>query len=266
MAVNTDTAISNVYHSYSSTEKKEGTGKKVSSTEEVKSAGTVKDTTRYGKTVGEPQLSEKAAKYYESLKKKYGNYDFVLVSNDQKANAQANASKYANAYKTVVLIDEAKIEKMATDEKYRKQYEGILSGAKNQLAQMKTSIEKSGANVQGYGMQINDGGTASFFAVLKKSSAEQKTRIEKSAKKKKAAKKEAEKKAARKEQEERIKKSADKTSENHKVEEDGETITIKADSMEELMQKIQDYTFAERSDNVQTETEKQIGQTIDFKG
>lgn len=62
----------------------------------------------YGKTVGEPKLSEEGKKYYEELKKKYGNYDFVLVSSDQKENAKANASKYANSFKTVVLIDEEK--------------------------------------------------------------------------------------------------------------------------------------------------------------
>ena len=42
-----------------------------------------------GKTIGEPQLSEKGAKYYEQLKAKYGNYDFILVSKDQKENAEA---------------------------------------------------------------------------------------------------------------------------------------------------------------------------------
>ena len=44
-----------------------------------------------GKTIGDPKLSKEAQKYYEKLKKKYGNYDFILVSKDQKANAQANA-------------------------------------------------------------------------------------------------------------------------------------------------------------------------------
>ena len=130
-------------------------------------------TGNYGRTVGQPELSEKAAKYYEQLKKKYGNYDFILVSRDQKENAKANAAQYANSYKTVVLIDEDKIEQMATDEKFRKQYEGILSGAAAQMQQLKTSIQKSGADVKGYGMQVDDGGTLSFFAVLKKSSAEQ---------------------------------------------------------------------------------------------
>lgn len=136
-------------------------------------------TGNYGQTIGQPELSEKAAKYYEQLKKKYGNYDFILVSRDQKENAKANAAKYANGYKTVVLIDEDKIEQMATDEKFRKQYEGILSGAAAQIQQLKTSLQSSGANVKGFGMQVNDGGTLSFFAVLKKSSAEQKARIEK---------------------------------------------------------------------------------------
>ena len=135
-------------------------------------------TGNYGRTIGQPELSEKAAKYYEQLKKKYGNYDFILVSRDQKENAKANAAKYANGYKTVVLIDEDKIEQMATDEKFRKQYEGILSGAAAQIQQLKTSLQSSGAQVKGFGMQVNDGGTLSFFGVLKKSSAEQKARIE----------------------------------------------------------------------------------------
>ena len=74
-----------------------------------------------GRTVGNPELSEKAAKYYEQLKSKFGNMEFVLVSKDMKEQAQANASSYANTSKTVVLIDEEKIEKMAEDEKYRSQ-------------------------------------------------------------------------------------------------------------------------------------------------
>lgn len=89
----------------------------------------------------------------------------------------------------MVLIDEDKIERMATDESYRKQYEGILSGAAAQMQQLKSSIEKSGASVKGYGMQVNDGGTLSFFAVLKKSSADQKARIEKKGEQKRAEKK-----------------------------------------------------------------------------
>ena len=190
---------------------------------------------RLGITAG-PSVSrscrKKAAKYYEQLKKKYGNYDFILVSRDQKENAKANAAKYANGYKTVVLIDEDKIEQMATDEKFRKQYEGILSGAAAQIQQLKTSLQSSGANVKGFGMQVNDGGTLSFFAVLKKSSAEQKARIEKKGEQKRAEKKAAEKKAAKKEKEEQLK---EKRAESDDTE---ETVTITANSIEELLSRI----------------------------
>lgn len=37
-----------------------------------------------GKTIGSPKLSKKAADYYESLKKKYSNMDFILVSEDKE--------------------------------------------------------------------------------------------------------------------------------------------------------------------------------------
>lgn len=233
--------------------------------ENVKNTTETKQTksANYGKTIGEPELSEKAQKYYEQLKKKFGNYDFILVSREEKENAKANAAKYANKLKTVVLIDEDKIEKMATDEKFRKQYEGILSGASAQLQQLKTSMEKSGANVKGYGMQVNDNGTMSLFAVLKKSSADQKARIEKKAEQRKAEKKAADKKAARKEQEERWK-NIGKGKDNRIDSEEEDTVTISANSVEELIAKIEEYNFEERSNRIQTEKEKQIGQNIDF--
>ena len=151
-----------------------------------------------GKTIGNPKLSEKAARYYEQLKKKFSNMDFILVSEDQKEAAKAQAASYANASRMVVLIDEAKIERMAEDEAYRKQYEGVISGAGSKLLQMKSSLTASGAQVKGYGMQVNDGGLTSFFAVLKKSSADQKTRIDKQKEKTKSEKKAAEKKAEKK--------------------------------------------------------------------
>ena len=69
-----------------------------------------------GKTIGNVTLSKEANDYLESLKKKYSNLDFIVVSKDQKQAAQANAASYGNKNKTVVLIDEEKIERMATDE------------------------------------------------------------------------------------------------------------------------------------------------------
>ena len=106
-----------------------------------------------GRTVGNPELSEKAAKYYEQLKSKFGNMEFVLVSKDMKEQAQAEAASYANTSKTIVLIDEEKIEKMAEDEKYRSQYEGLISGAAANLNRIQSGLSQNGG-VTSYGIKI----------------------------------------------------------------------------------------------------------------
>ncbi|MDE7266129.1 MAG: hypothetical protein K2N89_01530, partial [Lachnospiraceae bacterium] len=113
--------------------------KKVETVETEKNEGEKKVKVS-GRTVGNPMLSETAAKYYEELKRKYGNMDFILVSADQKEYAKANASKYGNSNKMVVLIDEEKIERMATDEKYRKQYESVIANAASGLTQLKERL------------------------------------------------------------------------------------------------------------------------------
>ncbi len=220
----------------------------------------------YGKTVGEPKLSEKAAEYYKELKQKYGNMEFVLVSKDMKQQAQANAASFASATKQVVLIDEEKIEKMATDAQYRKKYEDIISGATTKLSQMAESIGKTNANVKGFGVQINDGGNTSFFAVIDKSLAAQRERIAEKREEKREAKKAEAKKEAKELREERLKEKREATADKaDKAEWAGEeTVTITASSVEELIKKIEDYTLALMSDNVQTDAEKQVGQNIDF--
>ncbi len=236
-------------------------------TSDVKKKSRVDETTEKtkstkvsGKTIGTPQLSEKAAKYYEELKKKYSNMDFILVSKEEKEQAKSQAGNYANMNKMVVLIDEDKIEKMAEDENYRKQYEGIIANAASGISQLKTSISETGASVKGYGMQVNDNGTASYFAVLEKSSAAQKERIEKKTEENREAKKAAEKKAEKEERQERLENSRN----DKKTEKDSDTVTVTASSIKELISKIKDYTQIYISDNVQTESEKKVGKNIDF--
>ena len=82
-----------------------------------------------GRTIGSPKLSDKALKYYEQLKKKYSNMEFVLISPDKKAEVERNKGMYASSKELLVLIDSDKIERMAEDEEYRKKYEGILNNA-----------------------------------------------------------------------------------------------------------------------------------------
>ena len=195
----------------------------------------------YGRTIGEPELSDEAREYYNQLKKKFNNYDFILVSRDEKENAKRNAGSYAGGLKTVVLIDEDKIERMATDPEYRKQYEDILSGAMDSLNELKSGLNQGNSFAKSFGLQVNDDGTVSYFAVLKDMSAAQKERIEKKAEEKKAEEKKAE---------ERLK---------------GTTV-ISADSAYELLRKIEDYEMNERSNLVMTDSEKMLGQNIDFRG
>ncbi len=221
---------------------------------------TYKKNSEYGKTIGEPKLSDEAKKYYESLKEKYGNMDFILVDSKSKDYAQANAAKYANPLKTVVLIDEEKIERMATDEEYRKKYEAILSGATAQLSQIKESIEGTGANVKGYGIQINDDGTASYFAVLQKASDNQKARIEAKAEKKIEEKRQAAKEAKKEQQEKWLEEK--RTSGKEKI---SDVSVVKANSVEELLKKIQDFTYEERGNAVKTEAEMAVGQRLDVQ-
>jgi len=223
-----------------------------------KTTGKAGQSKEYGKTVGKPELSEEGKKYYEELKKKFSNMDFILVSDDMIDQAKQNSASFANPHKTVVLISEEKVERMATDETYRKQYEGIITNATTQLSQMQKGFESTGANVMGYGIQVDDNGTASYFAVLKKASAAQKERIAQQAAEKKAKEKAADKKAEAKAKEERL----EEARKDHKME---EMTIISASSIEELLKKISDYAYEEKSNSVQTQEEKLVGQHFDFQ-
>ena len=216
-----------------------------------------------GKTIGEPKLSDKAKEYYEKLKKKFSTMDFILVSKDMKETAKANAGQYANANKMVVLIDEEKIERMAEDESYRKQYEGIIANASSQLATMQSRFANGQSGVKAYGIQVNDGGNASFFAVVDKSLSLQKKRIEKKQEENRAERK----KAQNKEDEDTssVKKS-DKTDSTDKTGKSEDLVTVTAGSLEELEKKIQDMLYDSMSDYVFTPQEKQVGWNVDFRG
>ena len=112
-------------------------------------------------------------------------------------------------------------------------------------------------------MQVDKGGTATFFAVIDKSLAAQKDRIEKNAAKKAEAKKQDKKAAEKKRAED---KRAQKAEDEKKAEmkEDDNTIRVEASSIEELIRKINDTIFALRSDSVRTDQERKIGSNVDF--
>jgi hypothetical protein len=165
----------------------------------------------YGKVIGEPKLSEAGQKYYSELKKKFGNMDFVLVSQDMKAAAHANAASYGNPNRMVVLIDDEKLERMATDESFRKKYEGIIAMAQNGSQKLQAVAQKN-PGIRKIGINTLDNGAGSFMAAVAKNNTEASKALEKrralKAKEKKAeakkAEKHREKKLEEKRREERI--------------------------------------------------------------
>lgn len=231
---------------------------------------TEKKTKVSGRTIGEPQLSEKAAKYYEKLKKKYSNMDFVLVSPEKKAEAERNKGMYQSSKDLLVLIDSDKIEKMAEDEEYRKKYENILNGATAQIAQMKNNLASKGESVRSVGLSFDDHGNASFFAVIDKSLAAQRERIaEKKAENAKKQKADQKKEAERAAEEKRKEKAKAKADGNEKGEPEmaanrSDLVTVTASSWDDLMRKIDGVLFDERANHVMTADEKAVGGSFDY--
>ena len=215
----------------------------------------VPKSTEYGTTIGDVQLSDKAKDYLGKLKSKFNNMEFITVSKDMKAQVQQNAASYGNANKMVVLIDEEKLERMATDENFRKKYEGIIATSQAKMMQAKMGLTSSGASVKNFGMSVDSNGKENFFATVNKTSDLQKKRTEKKA------------------QEERIQKARDKKAEKAdtdkeetEITDNEEYVTFEADSLDDLLSKVQTYSYNNASGKVMTESEKMVGTKIDFRG
>lgn len=243
-------------------------------------------TTEYGNTIGDVQLSDKARAYYNKLKSKYHNMEFVAVSKDMKAQVQANAAAYGNANKMVVLIDEEKLERMATDESFRKKYEGIIAMSSTKMAEAKNSLTSSGASVKNFGMSVDSNGKESFFATVEKSQDLQKKRIEKKVAEKKEQKAREHKRAEKQARQDRMDKAKEKKAEKEgKTDHDEilpeiekkihdkvievygkEYVTIEADTAEDLLSKVQRYSYDAAAGRVMTTSERMVGGHVDFRG
>lgn len=212
-----------------------------------------------GNTYGSPKLSEKALSYYNELRKRYGNLNFVLVSSDKKQEAEMLKGCFANSKNLTVLIDTDKIERMAEDEAFRAKYEGIIGNAASGLSQMKKQMGSKASQVKSYGMTFDKTGLPSFFAVIDKSLAAQRKRIEERAEKKAEEKKKDARKTEKEREQERLEE------ERAAGEADtGDTVTITANSVEELMKKMDEYYQQEAFGRVRTEEEKAIGAQVDY--
>ncbi len=193
--------------------------------------------------LGNPKLSETASNYYEELKKKHSDVEFVLVDKENLDKAKEYASNLVSSKSMIVLISEDEVEQMATDETVRTQNEKLIEDAKAQMPELLEQLKESGVEAKSFGMEFNGDGTASYFAVVDKSMAAQKERIET-----KLEEKRAEKKADAKE------------NATHKE----KLTTVTASSMEELVSKIKDVMYEAKADSVITDQEKMVGQHFDL--
>lgn len=188
-------------------------------------------------TIGKPKLSDTASKYYEELKAKYGDMEFVLVDDDQIATAKEQSSNIASDKSMIVLISESELELMATNEEVRTKNEKLIDDARTQMPNMLKELKEAGVSAKSFGIEIKDG-EVSYFAVLDKLAEAQKERIE--------AKKE------------------EKHEEKVETKRKEDLVTVSAGSIEELIKKIQNVAYEAKSDNVQTPQEKLVGQSVDF--
>ena len=202
-------------------------------------------------TVGNPELSETAASYYEELKSKHNDVEFVLVDNDQKDFAKEYTSNLVSNKSMIVLISEDEVEQMAVDESTRKKNETLINDAKAQMPDLLEQLKESGTEVKSFGIEFNDNGTASYFAVVDKSIAAQKERIENNLAEKRAEKKADEKAASEK---------TDTKRPGHKE----NLTTVTASSMQDLIKKIKNVMYETKADSIMTEQEKMVGQHFDF--
>ena len=219
-------------------------------------------------TIGNPKLSETASSYYEDLKAKYGDVEFVLVDDDQSGMAKEQLANYQGNKSLTVFISESELEEMATNEAVRTQNESLIDNAITKMPEMIEQMKESGANIKSFGMEIKDDGSVSYFAVVDQSMQAQKDRIEQ----KRLDKKEAEKEKleplndAKTNAKESfsIYKNAKGVHFGNKVSSSKENlVTITASTLDDLFVKLQDSVYA--TNQVRTQQEMMVGQNFDFK-
>lgn len=115
--------------------------------------------------VGNPKISDKASEYYEKLKEKYGDVEFVVVDDESSMDAKEYAANSTSDKEMFVLISESELEAMATDETVRARNEQWIADAREQMPQMAKKLEESGTKVEAFGMEFNPDGTPTYFAV-----------------------------------------------------------------------------------------------------
>ena len=169
----------------------------------------------------EQKLSAKAQSYLENLRKKYGDYNFV-VSNDMDTSKTLGSDKEYS-----VMFTTEELEKMAEDDEYAEKVMGQVGNAVDMLKNISEKDLGEGVQFSQLGVSIDSEGNMTLFAQLEKLTEEQQKRFE-----------EAKEKAA-----ERQKSAEEKAEADERAKEDGMPVVFKsadveASSEDELLSKI----------------------------
>ena len=191
------------------------------------------------------ELSDKAKKLLEQLRKTYGNMDFMVADYESEEEAAKYLSRGTKEYS--VLIEPELLEEMASDEETKEKYLGILNDATDKLSKMKEQLGDTKDEVIHMGVSVGKDGTVSYFAELEKVSEKQRERIEKAREEKKEAAKEEEKEAA--------------GAVGKSISGKAKKTTVKASSVEELLEKIRNVDWSTVKSGEMTES----GSRFDLK-
>lgn len=178
------------------------------------------------------KLSKAARDLLDELREKYGDMDIYAANwstdEEQQYYATLGSKKYS------VLISPEALEAMAADEEVRAQYEAALAGADENFTKMKEELGEDADQIQSYSITIDKDGKASYAVWLIKDFAERNTTNAKELQESQQERIE-EKRAERKKQEkERLEK-------------------IEADSIEELIAKVQERLHPESVEEIEVE-------------
>ena len=194
---------------------------------EAQTAATQPVTTQSAKEkTPESKLSEKAQKFLEELRKKYGDFDFIVANAGEGKSLLKGSNK---EFSVIFSTDE--LERMAADEKYAaekmRRVQTVVEMSDRICKEFgygrawdKNAAEGNNGVISKIGISFDEDGNMSLFAELEKTSEKQREHIERAREKRAEEKKSADKKAEDKE--------------NHSV----KRVQIEAKSEEELYESI----------------------------
>ena len=166
---------------YNNVDKKQSQKKEDTNNVSNKASNNVND--RSLTSFNSTKLSDKAQNLLDSLKKKYGNMDFMVADFKNDEEAKGILSRGTKEFSVLFSPDE--LEKMASDEKYLEEKIKGMEGAVRFSQRINDEFgfesvfqKNSGVEVTNVGISYNDDGTITYFAELEKVNEKQQERLE----------------------------------------------------------------------------------------